>query len=572
MCTCTSGSSTSNTYANTIEERCESCEHLMSLHSDYVPTSLPAGPSNLPKELFPFRSDPHVCPRTNTVAKLAARLDEKRVVHVRGTPASGKTILANLLWHHYLERGERVVFTEYWPLDVLSARVHLARLCREFGYHEIQPHNLAYANIVFIMDEAQQSYGASDSELWNGFIKQQAYAHGGPRVCLFSSYGSPSTGATQRRDGTTPHIFDASRRVSIALSSVPGSPDICLFYNEEEFEDVVTRTCEDPTTRFRFDPAAHQYLYSVTSGHPGAVSALLHLVFNTYRSMLKKHANVQVTKELLIQALDDEHRVFEMLKACAVNRSFPSQRDLTPQASDVLRKVLVDGSISYNFGDPGFNDCYEMGWIHSEATDTGAANIICVLPSKLHEKFVEYHLSLRNPKPFPLEKFPTLIELCDAVLRKFSPKNLLLSLDGRLATSAKPRPPEAQFQDGWYRAFKSLLGHDVAISSDWSRYGDGRIDFRIVGPGWGVELLRDGDRLAEHCNRFFDKGAYHQWIKNGWVKDWIILDCRHSEPRKYNAGGTKLWRVIFKGDYSSARVLDCDNREIIKEFTLTNSS
>jgi len=28
--------------------------------------------------------------------------------------------------------------------------------------------------------------------------------------------------------------------------------------------------------------------------------------------MLKKHTNVQVTKELLIQALDDEHRVFEI--------------------------------------------------------------------------------------------------------------------------------------------------------------------------------------------------------------------------------------------------------------------
>ena len=102
--------------------------------------------------------------------------------------------------------------------------------------------------------------------------------------------------------------------------------------------------------------------------------------------MLKKHPNVQVTKELLIQALDDEHRVFETLKACAVNRSFPEQRDLTPQACDVLRKVLVDGSIPYNFGDPGFNDCYEMGWIHSEATDTDAAEIVCVLPSKLHEK------------------------------------------------------------------------------------------------------------------------------------------------------------------------------------------
>ena len=263
----------------------------MSLHSDYGKTfhllkhadadiCFTDEPSNPPKQSFRFHSDPQVCPRANTVARLAARLDEKRVVHVRGTPSSGKTVLANLLWHHYLERRERVVFMDHWPQDVSNARVHLAAECQRFGYHEIQPHNLAHANLVFIFDEAQQSYGASGAGLWSGFIKQQAYANAGPRICLFSSYGSPSTGATERRDRTTPHIFDVSRRVSITLSNVPESPDICLFYNEEEFEDVVTRTCEDPTTRFRFDSAAHKYLYSVTSGHPGAVSALLYLVYD----------------------------------------------------------------------------------------------------------------------------------------------------------------------------------------------------------------------------------------------------------------------------------------------------
>ena len=96
------------------------------------------------------------------------------------------------------------------------------------------------------------------------------------------------------------------------------------------------------------------------------------------------------------------------------------------------------------------------------------------------------------------------------------------------------RPPEAQFQDEWYYAFKSLLGHDVVISSEWSRSGDGRIDFRIVGPVWGIELLRDGDRLSKHCNRFLDNSSYHRWIRNGYIKDWIILDCRHSRPQKYS--------------------------------------
>ena len=49
----------------------------------------------------------------------------------------------------------------------------------------------------------------------------------------------------------------------------------------------------------------------------------------------------------------------------------------------------------------------------------------------------------------------------------------------------------------------------------------------------GIELLRDGDQLAEHCNGSSTTGAYHRWIANGWIKDWIILDCVHSRPQKY---------------------------------------
>jgi hypothetical protein len=32
--------------------------------------------------------------------------------------------------------------------------------------------------------------------------------------------------------------------------------------------------------------------------------------------------------------------------------------------------------------------------------------------------------------------------------------------------------------------------------------------------------------------------------------------------------GTKLWRAVFKSDYSSVYVLDCNNQEVISEFPL----
>jgi len=57
------------------------------------------------------------------------------------------------------------------------------------------------------------------------------------------------------------------------------------------------------------------------------------------------------------------------------------------------------------------------------------------------------------------------------------------------------------------------------LSSEWSKDCEGRIDFRIVGTGWGVELLRDGDRLAEHCRRFEPDGQYKNAIQGGELTD-----------------------------------------------------
>jgi hypothetical protein len=165
------------------------------------------------------------------------------------------------------------------------------------------------------------------------------------------------------------------------------------------------------------------------------------------------------------------------------------------------------------------------------------SNILPAIPPYfsllIHSRFVEYYLHIYNPIPFPLDKFPSLSTLCEAVLRKFSRKNLLASVNTSQRPFANSRPPEAQFQDEWYRAFYSVVGHGVAISSEWSRAGDGRIDFRIIDPTWGIELLRDGDRLTEHCDRFRHHGAYHTWITDGLIEDWLILDCRHTPPKKY---------------------------------------
>lgn len=223
-----------------------------------------------------LEDNPYICLRTDTVEKLATILDEKRVVHVRGTPSSGKTTLAILLWKYYRERNERVVFLNGWH-NVRNPRTHLVDECKARGYYGVEPHTLTDANVVFIFDEAQQSY--NDPDLWLGIIKTQSGGDAGPKICLFSSYGSPTTGPTQYPLGSTPIQFGPSQRISITPSHFAENGRVCLFYSQEEFEDVVSRRCSDPTSKFELDPVARKYLYSITNGHPGATTALLKFIF-----------------------------------------------------------------------------------------------------------------------------------------------------------------------------------------------------------------------------------------------------------------------------------------------------
>jgi hypothetical protein len=245
--------------------------------------------SSQPKQI----ADEGICQRTHTVIRLAEILEEQRVVLVRGTPSSGKTILSRLLRDYFENCGDNVVFIRGWRTKGMTATNYLTSRCSRAGYPGIQIDHYGDANIIFIIDEAQQSY--SDISLWD-FIKEKIGRHKGPKFCLFSSYGSPSQGMviTAETESYTPPFLGPKKRVSLTRSIVKDSPDICLFYSDLEFEDVVERFCTNPATRLKMDKAAQTYLLAITNGHPGAVTSMLDYIFKVCISR-----NFQVDERLM---------------------------------------------------------------------------------------------------------------------------------------------------------------------------------------------------------------------------------------------------------------------------------
>ena len=171
--------------------------------------------------------------------------------------------------------------------------------------------------------------------------------------------------------------------------------------------------------------------------------------------------------------------------------------------------------------------CFKQGWLHATEDDSG--DILYIFTTCLHQWFVEYFLGTDGIHR-PLIMDEDLLRFVINVIQLFSPTQLS-SKRTIIGTSNTQRPPEAQFQDEFYRCCHV---HSRGSLISFPEYGDanGRIDFYIPLKQWGVELLRDGNKLESHSSRFTGPGAYAKIA----FKDYIILDFRTTQPQKQHPG------------------------------------
>jgi len=128
--------------------------------------------------------------------------------------------------------------------------------------------------------------------------------------------------------------------------------------------------------------------------------------------------------------------------------------------------------------------------------------------------------------------YETVLQLAIAVIGKFNPSQLS-DPERRVGDSSTACPPEAQYQQEFYRAFVDVVGPAYTSPEYGTERGarKGRIDFFIRSKKWGIELLRDGSNLQEHNSRFGEEGAYGMWIPSNTMVDYLILDFRSNRPQ-----------------------------------------
>ena len=210
-------------------------------------------------------------------------------MHVRGTPASGKTTLARLLEQYYEVKKRNSIFIDTWSeLGGYPSKRHkpyhrawsqLDRMLRtRFG----PDMDYLAPGTILLIDEAQGSY--ADTLFWNSIIKERLSHEGRDiNICLFCYYGSPVSGVDRElvldidTRAFTPAHFKPAQRVTLTPQSGPSSPPIGLFFTRSEFADAAQRLIANSRfqEKFTLRPDAEDYLHSLTDGHPGGLSSVL---------------------------------------------------------------------------------------------------------------------------------------------------------------------------------------------------------------------------------------------------------------------------------------------------------
>lgn len=464
---------------------------------------------------------------------------------VRGTPGSGKSTLAQLLADYIKARepGVDPVVIGNWPEK--TSAIKWEEYLDERGYE---------VHLPLIIDEAQLTYW--DREFWNGLLKPiTTDPEKSPcRVILFVSYGSARNNLDEELRGTPMALENAQRIDLQAVDYRDKCGSAGLFLTKEEFDDVAKISFP----KNRFSAQFLENIFNSTAGHTGAVNDMLDIALKSSVSLQHRigaftHNLSKEYRDLKLknngEKYSDDHfwkefnhkKLWESLQAGGrvFKRGLPAPDQLgDAHIARVFRKVLCDKSVKEKDFDKGeertaLKRCWKKGWLHAIGDGPNY-----IFTTGLHELYLAHYLEPKGLDITAAASYHDLPTFVFHVIKRFSPNQL--SPNERLGPANIVRPQEAQYQDEFYCCCLDYT--DKAIKT-LSEFGNrkGRIDFYIPSKKWGVELLREGDRLEGHSSRFYGEGAYVDMQ----FDDYIIIDCRTTKPLKPHPGQSTILFVSF---------------------------
>ncbi|KAJ7694024.1 hypothetical protein B0H16DRAFT_38823 [Mycena metata] len=478
--------------------------------------------------------DAPITRRRALVEEIVKRLDENSFLQIRGSAASGKTTLLNLVHLHLRSNGVHVVrYDDPWPTNSAACKFLHSELVE--AYNRADNENPT----CILIDEGQTTY--QDLILWNRFFKSWS-GHGrqGFSLLIACAWGSTSS-HTMATGPYTPMELDASRRLELRPSAVDPWGLLFRFEESNELIDSAVNAKLIP----QLDQDLRKHLHERSSGYAAVLRSLVSYI-QADKALARR--SVQYTLTEFVQDRPP-HRYLPFLQSDIQCKKFLPQQDLArdPRVNRVFTRLFLQGPFDYNEGDPtpggldrlDLNYAHNMGLIYVEHL---ASPNPMLSPRRLSMTFplqtALIQMSLEPAQPDNFVDVSSLFSLVLDVVQQFNPEHL--KTPKCVGGTINDTPLEATYQHKFYHCLYRLRPRAVLCCDYGTPAGSklgGRIDFLIHrdafknGPrSWGIELLQEGDRLNDHASRFDPvSGAYRAMTSQG-MDQFYILDFRMDVP------------------------------------------
>ncbi|OZJ01693.1 hypothetical protein BZG36_05369 [Bifiguratus adelaidae] len=476
-----------------------------------------------------IKEENHYISRSQTVQKLLDRLQRAKFLIVQAPPMTGKTSLALLTERHlrktHDENDLRIVrISGAWLDQSLGFDALFRKVMGNTSWSEFVEESLIIKT-VFILDEAQAFY-SSDGTLagcrrggqifWENVKQIQqgdlltviAFAAYGYGV----AYGHPNTRLVSPFKLMYENVWTLEN----------------LRYTQPEYDEYFAKffAADFSICAPMEDLAlAKKYLWSLTLGHPGMIAFIFRSVRERFSTRLRAGESLPFNE--IFDHLESK-AFYSKIKTNA--RASGTLANLTEEEMKICDAVLrSDGGISLSTleGTHMASDSRRLSKIFllSETPATDAQGDLVMDNPKIDFSapiLRSVYMSKRFGSRIHAEKGPE--DLMTLIVNTFQGMDAK-SLKESLGKGKHNRLLESTWQIEFLKSATLLLDEDTHLSVNvGAAFGSqGLLDFWVGGvKRWAIELLRDGDRLKEHEQRW--DGLYKRITEN--ATDWVVVDIR----------------------------------------------
>lgn len=474
--------------------------------------------------------------------RIADFVENNKISLLRSPPSSGKSTLGQVLRDHFDSTG-------YDGIYISLAGIHGKKAISDeesFNHFWVEKVGKTWTEIsksekatCVIIDEAQIIYGDGAPFFWGtikDFLSSETHSNLGQNLrFLFLGTYHPTL--------VTP----------ITFTHTLGLNDLLLRW--EEINQLTKKFVQlhkaQGSDLFRVPVSIQRAIFNLTGGHAGLCRLILSSLRNRFRDfndttvvdMLRYLASSE-----LRNSITDYSRAFYWISDWKPNN----------EEADFIRNILL----SIQTKAP-FNIDYDSNIICKNFVKSGVfarvdgktqftAPIMRII---LSHRLFTCPVSLRTP----LSLLTTFENFLLQTIERMSPSKLSKSL-GKGHESSNSYLYERGWQMEWYRAATTIVPTEASVSADVGPVFEksaGFLDFYVNRDlCWGVELIREGDRLLEHAQRFEEGGDYADIPLN----DWAIIDFRH-HTKQVRGFKKNFWYVLYENNYKIVTIKRRDHQD-----------